>query len=51
LSAIAVFLDINGWNLNALEPEAVLVFTDLASGKLEEKEFVIWLEKNSIKNI
>jgi len=51
LTATAVFLDINGWILNASEPEAVIVFTDLASNKLTEKEFVVWLKKNSMKNI
>ncbi len=41
LTITAVFLEINGWELDASEAEAVFIFTDLASGMLDEKEFSI----------
>jgi len=46
LTAAAILLEINGWELTAPEPEAVVAFTDLAGGKLTEDELAHWLEKN-----
>ncbi|HSG30393.1 MAG TPA: type II toxin-antitoxin system death-on-curing family toxin [Thermodesulfobacteriota bacterium] len=50
LTITAVFLDLNVWELNASEAEAVLIFTDLAAGSLDEREFSLWLDDNCIKN-
>ena len=49
LTATAVFLEINGWSLQADEAEAVNVFLDLAAGKLGEDDMAVWLEQNTRK--
>ena len=41
------FLTLNGWNVDVAETDAVLVFVDLAAGKLKESELAKWLEKHS----
>jgi death-on-curing protein len=50
LTAAAVFLEVNGWELTAPEPEAVVAFTDLAAGELTEDELAHWLEENCSRN-
>ncbi len=50
LVASFTFLDLNGWEVTAPEEQAVLVFLDLASGKMPEKELARWLESNSRRN-
>jgi death-on-curing protein len=47
LVAAFTFLELNGWEVEAEEAAAVLVFLDLAAGKLEEGELAAWLEHNS----
>ncbi len=47
LTATAVFLALNGWRLDAEEPDAVVVFTELAAGTRDERELAVWLETNS----
>jgi death-on-curing protein len=47
LVAAFTFLELNGWEVQAEEAAAVLVFQDLAAGKLEETQLAQWLEKNS----
>jgi death-on-curing protein len=47
LVAAFTFLELNGWEVQAEEAAAVLVFQDLAAGKLEENQLAQWLEKNS----
>jgi death on curing protein len=42
LMAIAVFLDINGWVLDAAEPEVVRVMVAVAAGDLSEAELAEW---------
>ena len=44
-----LFLELNGYQFAATEPDAVITFKDLASGKMQEKELAEWLELNSIK--
>ena len=44
LAVSAVFLEINGWVLEAPEPETVVVIESLASGELTEAEFARWLQ-------
>lgn len=47
LACAAVFLLVNGWELRAEEPEAVVVIRDIASGELGEAELVAWLRQRS----
>ena len=47
LIATFTFLLLNGWEVQAEETAAVLVFIDLAAGKLDEKQLATWLERNS----
>lgn len=47
LIAAFTFLLLNGWEVQAEETAAVLVFIDLAAGKLDEKQLATWLERNS----
>ena len=47
LVAAFAFLELNGWTVQAEEAAAVLVFLDLAAGKLDEKQLALWLERNS----
>jgi len=48
LAAGAIFLEINGITLNAKEPEAVVIFEQLASGNISEAELSNWFESNFI---
>lgn len=41
------FLGINGFDLQAPEPEAVLMTVDLAAGKIDADLYARWLEVNS----
>ena len=47
LIAAFTFLELNGWEVQAEEAAAVLVFVDLAAGKLDERQLALWLEGNS----
>ncbi len=47
LIAAFTFLAVNGWEVQAEEAATVLVFVDLAAGKLDEKQLARWLERNS----
>jgi death-on-curing protein len=47
LIACFTFLALNGWEVQAEETATVLVFVDLAAGKLDEKQLARWLEANS----
>lgn len=49
LAVGAVFLEINGFTLDAPEPEAVIMFEQLAAGNLTEAELADWFEKSSEK--
>jgi len=46
LTSTAVFLSINGWQLEASESDAVVVFTELAAGSHNEEQLADWIEKN-----
>lgn len=50
LTIAAVFLDLNGFTLDAPEAEAVIVYQQLASGELEEKALAEWIRDSSIIN-
>lgn len=47
LMAIYTFLGANRVELEASEPEALAVITDLADGKVSEMELAEWLRENS----
>ncbi len=47
LMVMYVFLDMNGYGLDASEVEAVDVMLNLAAGELTEKELALWIEENS----
>ncbi|MCP4490152.1 MAG: type II toxin-antitoxin system death-on-curing family toxin [Gammaproteobacteria bacterium] len=44
-----LFLELNGYQFAATEPDAVVTFENLASGKIQEDELAEWLELNSSK--
>jgi len=48
LAVMYVFLEINGYRLEALEVKAADVILRLASGKLGEKALSGWLKANSV---
>jgi len=41
--AIAVFLDLNGWSLEAPEPEVVRIMVDVADGSISEAKLAGWV--------
>ena len=41
--AMAVFLDINGWNLEAPEPDVVRIMIAVAAGDLSEVDLAAWV--------
>lgn len=47
--AAYVFLDINGWELTAPEPEVVAAVLALAIGEIDEKGFSTWLKDRSVE--
>jgi death on curing protein len=51
LMAIYTFLAINDIELDAPEPEAVLMIQDLAAGRLNEAELCAWIKSRAIKFI
>jgi death-on-curing protein len=50
LTVAAVFLELNGYSLNASEAEAVLIFQRLATGTLSESDLATWIRDSSILN-
>jgi death-on-curing protein len=50
LTISATFLEINGFSLEASEPEAVMIFEQLAAGQLTEDELAKWFKVASISN-
>lgn len=44
-----LFLEINGYKLTAPEPDAAIVFENLAAGKVDENELVKWFESHCSK--
>jgi death-on-curing protein len=47
LISIDVFLQVNGFELNAAEVDAVAVIRELASGELSESGLALWIKNNS----
>lgn len=50
LTVSAVFLEINGYSLNAPEPETVVIYEQLASGNISEDSLSVWFRDCSIIN-
>lgn len=50
LTIAAIFLEINGYSLNAPEPDAVIIIEELAVGNLTEKELSTWFSEYAISN-
>ena len=50
LTIAAVFLELNGFTLNAPEAEAVIMYQQLAAGELQEDGLAEWLRDSSITN-
>lgn len=48
LTVGAVFLELNGYSLNATEAAAVIIFEQLASGSLDEDSLSNWFQDSSI---
>jgi death-on-curing protein len=51
LTVAAVFLELNGFSLDASEPETVLRYQQLASGSITELELADWIRDSSISNV
>ena len=49
LAAMDVFLQLNGHELAAPEPDVVGIVRDLAAGKLEERELAAWVGRRMAK--
>jgi death-on-curing protein len=48
LAIAAVFLEINGFSLDAPEPESVIIIEQLAAGELSEIDLAKWLSDSSV---
>jgi len=48
LAIIDVFLQLNGFELMALEEDAVLTIRSVAAGELNEAELASWVQQNSV---
>jgi death on curing protein len=49
LATIDVFLQMNGFELEVAELEAVLIIQDLAAGRISEAELAAWVKLRSVK--
>lgn len=47
--AAAIFLELNGYSLNASEPEVVLKFEGLAEKRETQESIATWLSNNCVK--
>lgn len=50
LTVAAVFLELNGFSLDAPEPETILTYQQLAAGKITELELANWMRDSSVPN-
>ena len=48
LTVGAVFLELNGYSLDATEAEAVIMFEQLAAGSLNEEMLAAWFQDSSL---
>ncbi|MDA1193899.1 MAG: type II toxin-antitoxin system death-on-curing family toxin [Planctomycetota bacterium] len=49
LSALDVFLRLNGWELSGSEVDTTATIVELASGQLSEADLAAWIRKNALK--
>ena len=47
--AVELFLHLNGWSLDALDADCVLVMLSLAAGDIDEPTFTAWLRERIAK--
>ncbi len=47
-AAMAAFLDMNGWILDAREDDAYAIMMAIASGQMSEAALTAWIESNSV---
>jgi death-on-curing protein len=47
-AAMAAFLEMNGWILDAREEEAYRVTMEVASGGMKEEALASWIERNAV---
>lgn len=45
--SMAVFLEVNGWTLEAPEPDVVRVMVAAAAGELSEVDLAVWVRKHN----
>jgi len=45
--AVELFLTLNGWKLNASDPDAVLAMLAVAAGKIDETGFAEWIRRHA----
>lgn len=45
--AVELFLTLNGWKLNASDPDAVLATLAVAAGKIDETGFAEWIRRHA----
>ena len=50
LTVAAIFLEINGYSLNAPEPDTVVIIEQLAASDITENELTNWFKEWSISN-
>jgi len=50
ITIAALFLEINGYALDAPEPDTVVIIEELAAGKLTEEELSRWFSESSVSN-
>jgi death on curing protein len=50
LTIAAVFLELNGYTLDAPEAEAVLIYAQLAAGEIDEDALAHWFEDASLSS-
>ena len=43
---MAVFLDLNGWSIEAPEPDVVQVMVAVAAGEMSEDALAAWLHRH-----
>lgn len=47
-AAMYTFLALNGWEIDAPEPEVVLLMLDVASNARDERELAVWLREHIV---
>ena len=47
--SVGLFLQLNGWRLNATQVDATLAMLGLAAGEMTEIEFAAWIRNNTRK--